>query len=1727
MSAYSIFKKDFISRISNTFLTRKIIFVKSKHPIKVKKNKRLDILAFGAHPDDVELGCAGTLIAQVKNNKTVGIIDLTKGELGTRGSVQTRKKEAEKAAKIIGASLRENLGFKDGFIDSSEKNLKKVIRIIRMYRPHLVLCNAPKDRHPDHKIASELVRRACFLSGLKKIKTSNLPAHRPKMVLQYIQDFYLQPTVILDVSHSFSQKMEAIKAFKTQFYDPKTSHLNPTPISGKSFLAHLKGRAISLGRLINTQYAEGFIAEKPVGCNDVFNLIFIVLFCLFLYLSFLVSLFLKVPVVQSWALKKASTFISQKIDTEVSLGEIQLDLIQTLRLNDLLIKDAKQDTLIYIKHIRVNALSDLEAFKNLNFSHIEAQKGVVKIVKYPFENAFNIESFIQKLSQKNNPSTSQTELLFKSINVQAFKVLIDDQTDSNKIYPIHFSALNINTNLKIDSSANIHLNVAHLSAANSLLSEITSFNGQLLINSTHIKGEKLHLKTLFSDIESSGLEIELPKDTSDLKLETQIQNALVSSKDLNHFLDSIINIDVKLNTWLSYENSSMQLKKTQASLLDHSRINGDIYLSFKDNFFGYSPNIDLSSHVQDVLDILSRIDSNNALDTHYINKLSFLNYKGNLSFTNHFFENNGVLTSKMGRLENQNKITFNKESLSIQSKLNTDSFLIGQFTNDSLLKQISTTASLTYRKQDKRPALMTIQGAINKINYKNYTYSNIWMDGHLENESFSGLINIKDPNLSASFNGQTSLTGSNGFSDHHFDLDIQHFNPIKTNLLNSKKEITLSAKSTINIQAKDLNQWNGQINLSKLSFQDKDTRIDINDIAINRTHLNNNHERIEVTSDLLNASFRGRLQQKNIQNHLTYLYDFIKSDTLLPNPNPSIQGQVNINNIDSVMDFFKFSMSIAPLSRLSFNLSNDHPPIVHSQSSYIEYDSILFTHLDLKTDTSNLYSLKLKTQKTKWKHHEFESVAAHLKKASNKTSNSFNIKGEYINYDHAAFLLESTISQKDSGFHIHIHDPSYIRMRDEDWTISSKILGYKNDIYLDYFDVFLPKKGSVHLAGKHKSNQTILSGAFKEVPLGFIKAFFNSSDLEVQGEINGDMQLETDLKKNLHINSDLQFSDLKIDSITTGHGSLQTKWNKKNENLSLNLDIKHPDMSKTIHLNGHLYVNDPFNINLTCTAEQLPLQLLEPYTSSVFSSLSGHADLNIKVKGSLKSPEISGFAELQNTKAEIDYLKSTFYLPKAKIKIKKDYLAINHAKILDADSNTGHLTATVLHENFKKMNYDLSFSSKNMFKALNTTQKDNDLFYGTAFISSPTVNVSGYEKNLFISLSGSTAEESEINFPLSGSEHIETAKFISFISTKDKTTSLKETKENNQDLEELHTQIHMYLDVKDNTVINIIFDEKLGDVIKTRGNGEIKIEYDSKEDPKLFGRYEITKGDYLFTFQNLINKKFKLRKGSSINWTGNPYKGQLDMTASYNLRTSLASLLVNETESDLVNKRIPVECLIDISDDLYSPNIKFNIDLPTIPENHDLKSQFHSLVTHNEDQIRNQFFSLLMLNRFMPDDNSAYASTSKNDATNNLSELVSNQLSNWASKISSDVDVGLNYRPGDQYTQNELELALSTRLLNDRLTLEGNFGVGGSSNIGTEGDERSGSGLIGDFFIEYALNKERNVSVKAYHKSNDDRLEINNSSYTQGVGLVFKKEFNKVKDLFSTWFNKSENPPKE
>ncbi len=510
-----------------------------------------------------------------------------------------------------------------------------------------------------------------------------------------------------------------------------------------------------------------------------------------------------------------------------------------------------------------------------------------------------------------------------------------------------------------------------------------------------------------------------------------------------------------------------------------------------------------------------------------------------------------------------------------------------------------------------------------------------------------------------------------------------------------------------------------------------------------------------------------------------------------------------------------------------------------------------------------------------------------------------------------------------------------------------------------------------------------------------------------------------------------------------------------------------------------------------------------------FSEIEGSFNGDVEIKGDIELPELEGKLRLTNSKFKVDYL-NTFYTINDEIIIEPDFFGFNLIKIVDEKGNSAIATGTAFHEKYENFSLDIGLEMKN-FMALNTTAVDNDMYYGKANISG-LANISGFANNLIFDLNVTTDKNTRLNIPLSGESEVYSSNFLTFIE-KDRVYKVNSDYEVNLD----GITMNFDLSVTPDAEVRLIFDEQIGDVIKGRGSGNLKMQITTLGDFEMFGQYVIDEGDYLFTLQNLINKKFVLQKGGVITWNGDPFEANMDLSAIYKLRSSLYDILPDDSTGNY-RKRVPVSLKLNMEGKLMNPEIDFDIKLPTADDA--TQQRLNSILyvnsaEVNKQEMNKQVFSLLILNRFATPSGLGQDYQHANVGATSSSEFLSNQLSNWLSRLSDDVNVGVNYRPGDELSSDEYELALSTQIFNDRVLLDGN--VGYSSNNYQYANNQSASGLIGEFSVEYKISQDGRFRVRGFNRSNNNSLLQLNSPYTQGVGLFYREEFDTIDELLEKY----------
>jgi hypothetical protein len=564
--------------------------------------------------------------------------------------------------------------------------------------------------------------------------------------------------------------------------------------------------------------------------------------------------------------------------------------------------------------------------------------------------------------------------------------------------------------------------------------------------------------------------------------------------------------------------------------------------------------------------------------------------------------------------------------------------------------------------------------------------------------------------------------------------------------------------------------------------------------------------------------------------------------------------------------------------------------------------------------------------------------------------------------------------------------------------------------------------------------------------------------------------------------------------------------------------------NNSLLLKGNYYLNNKKNrLSANLSIDKLSVKPVEKYLTGIASNLIGEINGNIEISGNPSSPILDGNLKVNKMGMKVDFLNTAYIMPELKIALKKDLVEIQPSIMKDKYNNKGIISGKVKHKYFRNIRMDTIMITTENLLFVETTRSQSQGFYGTVFAGG-AVALFGGLKDLTIAANVQTQERTVISIPITSDNNVTRHDFIVFIDPK--ADSVVEDRV----VEKANLNIQLFVDIEPTAEVELVMDMQEGDVIRAKGNGNILLDMNNRGKFEITGKYVLDKGQYALELQNLINKDFVIESGSSITFAGDPYDAILDIRAIYHVKKASKYDLVRDYYGDIASaddkkearKHTPVDVILILTEKLSTPNIAFDIEVPSDagPSLTTFDQKLRE-IRSDPDELNKQVFSLLVLNRFIPAD--AKASDQVRTGVNTtVSEFLSSQISNYLSEWTN-LDIDIAYRPyealnetgnpEDADLRQELTLALTQKLFNDRVAvnIQGNFDFGQSSTI--DDNVSSTSNIAGDFELEYYITPDGRVRVRAFRKSDFDVISEKNQNKT-GVGIFLKKEFDNAGELF-------------
>lgn len=1451
-------------------------------------------------------------------------------------------------------------------------------------------------------------------------------------------------------------------------------------------------------------------------------------------LPLLVLILLGTPQVQFFMAQKATQYLSKELGTEVSVKKFRLNLLLRPVLEDIKVVDLKGNTLLFAKRIEADVQKIDFGNSNLKIRKVQLDDLEFNYMNYQGDSVSNLQFVLDYFSppKKEKKETKKKENW--KINISDVKINDGKFAMCNYNKPYDSSGIDFNhlklSKLFVDirdivlDGSDIFADIKNISFNEQSGFKLDELTAKAAMTATGISAKKLKLKTPNSDIAmDAAIEFEsweaMSNFLEEVTIRADISPTVASMNDVVFFVPSLKGMEetVKLSGKIKGTVSSFVAQKLMLDFADKTHFDGDVRMTGLPNFSETYMRLKINAfktHSSDIAKITVPFkNKSNKLDLPaLVNELGDIETKGVFTGFVNDFAANATFNTGLGALSTDVLLTENKKNktFSYNGKLVAKAINLGKLTNSKQLGTCNINANVKGFGIDLKSADLQFAGNITNIIFNENSYDSIVINGTLKQEKFNGFINISDELVKLKFAGDVDMSDS--IPNMDFRAQILHANLSAMKLMKQEDSASISANIQTKLFGSSFDKLFGDALITDTKFDYQGRNLVMDTLTLKTFQDANGLNYIELASDYVNAILHGNYAFNKfpsyVDNVVKSFLPALSSDSTMLATDEFIEFEIVPKNLAPLTEIFLPNLYVDGHTKFSGSIFPGNGDVfIKGESPLIKYGNL--TVYDLNIDGRNkddkmfvdISTSKFVPTKEKDSKKENPFVFKNLKTTLNAYNNEVDVDllwGDTLSASKFLGNISSNVSfnefprlkvsVKDGGFSIN----------DTLWSFTSH-----NEIVIDTNKLFVKNFGIKHnrqfiLANGYLSASShdffeLKMNAFNLSILDFIT---ESSKINLDGYISGTFNA-SEIYKSPKIDVDAMLEDFGFNGEYLGDAHIQSKWDDNLNELFVDTKVVYKGNYSTYYplkILGHVYPErKDKNLDIKIDMDNFSLTTIEPFMEGIFSRMRGFASGNASITGTFADPDVNGKLTLMRSEFIVDFLKTSYSFT-GDVNIKKNFIGFDNLVLTDSIGKTGVASGGIYHKNFSDWRLDVKINADNL-AALNTTYSPNQIFYGKAIISG-NVNISGPVESLLMRIQIKTEPGTAVFIPLNTATSVSENDFIVFVDEKSKDSlqlNLFNLKSNGLD-------IRLGIEATPDAQLGVILPGKLGSINVT-GYGSIQLNVSTKGDYSMHGAYNMDKGVFMFNFQNVLKRNFEIAKGSKIVFNGSPFDSDISLRAVYNLRTSLSSL---PGMSEYGDTRIPVNCILSLNNNLFNPDIKFSIQMPDVSPDIQ-RSVFSVIDTSSTAAMNQQMISLLLLNNF-----SSQSGISLNEANGlaSSSELLTNQLNNWLSQISDNFDIGVKYRPGSDISTQDLELMVGTQLFDNRVTINGS--VGNMYNASTQS-----SRWIGDFMAEIKLTKDGRYRMKMFNRTNSS-LDVmtGQAPYTQGVGLLYRKEFDRIKEVF-------------
>lgn len=1429
-----------------------------------------------------------------------------------------------------------------------------------------------------------------------------------------------------------------------------------------------------------------------------------------------IIILLHIPSIQTYIGGCVADALCDKFGTKVKVGRVDLGFINRLILDDSYMQDKNGEQMLRVSRISVKI--NLLALANGQIEITSAQFfGLhANLYKATPEAKPNFQFVIDALASKD--STKQKTPLDLQINSLIIRNgEISYRVLSRPSRPGKFSADDINArnisahiiiNRITDDSLNVKVKRIAFDERCGFKLKSLSLSAIACRTKTKIENFKLELPATLIQIPSlqasyriKNGQIEMPT----LQFDGSIKAPYISPSDLAVFVPTLTRLNMRpaLDIQFNGTGSSLTVKKISINTTDGSLqlvANGGVK-NYPANPSWYT-NIDqLKAGQQAISNIYAVATGKNV--PNIIERLGNVQITGYAGGDKKNIASEGKLNTSPGNLT----LAFDKRGDKITAHMETVRFNIGSLVNDNKLGHISANLNVHGSSKDNFAA----QGRVYDFDYNGYKYRSLNLNATYRNKRLEGKANIDDPNVQLTAIGTFVNNGAK--PNLQLKANIAHFEPNTLRLTDKWQQTAFAANIACDIKGSDINNADGSIELHDFAMRGPETEYNINNVSV-KTGYNNGNHFLDVDSDFgtidINGHFSYNTIVRSVLNMVAAKLPTIPGLTHKPQREfNDFTLNASLNSTEWMNRLLGIPLEIHRPLNISgeiddknekINLWCDVPSFTFNGNRF----SDAFVNVESPSDTLKA-DIRIKKLADRGKY-----MALHLNAGA--SDNHLNTSLSFSNNERhplKGIINSSTVFAKDeegvSTAYIDVL-PSRATIGDTTWHVApSSIIYSKNKLQVNSFSVSHDNQMLAINGTATKSENDSLLVTLNDIDVSYVLNLVNFHSVDFFGMASGEARIAGAFSEKPLLSADVIVKDFKFETGRMGTLYANVGYNQEEGNIEINAVAKDED-NRWTDING--YVSPKHNyIDLAIDAHRTRAEFMESFCGSFMDNVNADINGNVNVVGPLNNINLVGKAVVDGS-VRLSALNTTYWMRGDSVTFVPDEIKFKGDTLYDRNGNIGIMTGSIYHKHLTNLSYALKVKAKNLL-AYDTHSFGDNTFYGTAYVTGDC-DIKGKSGEVVIDIDAVPEKNSILVYNAADQSSIGSTDFITWKDNNVEETDSTDTEHNNKVDISTNIRLNFLINCNPNATLKLIMDEKTGDYITLNGDGVLRASYFNKGSFDIYGNYIVDHGVYKLTIQNIIKKDFTFQKGGSISFGGDPYNAALNLKALYVLNSvSLADLNIGRSFS---NNNVRVNCLMNITGNPNSPKVDFDLDMPNM--SNDIKQMVYSLLNAEEEKNQ-QVLYLLAVGRFMAqnNNNNATGETPQYSQTSLamqsfLSGTISQQLNSVLSNVinSSNWNFGANISTGTEGFNNaEYEGMLSGSLLNNRLLFNGQFGYRDNANATTS--------FIGDFDIKYLLFPNGNLAINVYNKTND-RYFTRNSLNTQGLGVIMKKDFTRISDLF-------------